>query len=200
MSATASANDAINAARSVIATDVANVGAAINTAIDDMDGQLATLHDRREELERALVAIGEQITRTDEQRAGLIGARGQLVVGGDVPDAPADDNSRAEASTGAGSRSPASAANASSSGSDDEEWEYVEVDEAELHPDVPRTKRLVTILSSTEQEMTAAELTEILNSYGDDTTVKVVSGTLSNLARRDAVRKAGNGMYAIGNA
>lgn len=174
--------DAIATARAAVANDVANVAAAIDAAVADIDQQLATLHERREQTEAALAAVNAQIAAVDGHREALIAARAQ---------APAHrgDGEAAE---------PAKSVAVADAGEPEAERDYLEFTEDELDPAVPRTERLLTVLERAQQPMKSADLTEILNQFGDDTTSKVVSGTLSSLVRRGAVTKAGSGTYATG--
>lgn len=171
--------EAIAAARTAVAADVANVAAAIDAALADIDEQLASLHERRKELEAALGAVNGQIAAVDVHRDALAAARAQAPVDGD-----------------------SAAGDASGESDDGEAYEdgesYLEFTEEELDPEVSRTERIVTILDRASYEMKAADITDILNQFGDETTSKVVSGTLSNLVRRGAVRKTGAGVYTTG--
>jgi hypothetical protein len=54
----------------------------------------------------------------------------------------------------------------------------------------------VTILERAGVAMNAADITAILNEFGDDTTAKIVGGTVSNLSTRGTVKKVSTGMYA----
>lgn len=171
---------AIATARAAVATDVANVAAAIDAAIASIDEQLATLHGRRDELDAALAGVNAQIAAIDGQREGLIAARQQT------------PGARSEAA-------PAAAATVDTGESEDDGYDeegYLEFTEEELDPAVPRTERIVTVLTRAQQAMKATEIADILNQFGDDTTAKVVGGTLSALLRRGAVTRAGSGMYA----
>lgn len=168
-----SANDAVDAARTAVAADVANVTSAIDSAIADMDQQLATLQERREELESALATVTDQIAAVESQRGALAAARNQ------VP--------------GGGSDKGAASAGVAAPGDGDE---YLEFDEDELSPDLPRSERIVTILERAGEGMNAADITTILNEFGDSTTAKIVGGTVSNLSKRGAVKKVSPGTYA----
>lgn len=170
----AAVEDAIAAARAAVATDVTNVAAAIDAAVTDIDEQLALLHERRKRLDTALAAVNDQIADVDAHREALIAARAQ---------APTDTSER-----------DADAARAD--GTDAGDGEYLEFTEEELDPAVARTERIITVLTRAQYPMAAADITDILNEFGDDTTSKVVSGTMSSLVRRNAVTKAGPGLYA----
>lgn len=169
----AAVEDAIATARAAVATDVTNVAAAIDAAVTDIDQQLALLHERRERLETALAAVNAQIADVDAHREALTAARAQ---------APADTGQRA--------------AEATSPDASEAEGEYLEFTEEELDPAVARTERILTVLTRAQYPMAAAEINDILNEFGDDTTSKVVSGTISSLRRRSAVTKTGPGLYA----
>lgn len=171
----AAVEDAIAAARAAVATDVTNVAAAIDAAVTDIDQQLALLHERRERLDTALAAVNAQIADVDAHREALIAARAQ---------APADTGGGAVAAT------PTDAAGG------EDEGDYLEFTEEELDPAVARTERIVTVLTRAQYPMAAAAITDILNEFGDNTTSKVVSGTMSSLVRRNAVTKDGPGLYA----
>ncbi|HVM12895.1 MAG TPA: hypothetical protein VM287_01010 [Egibacteraceae bacterium] len=170
--------EAIAAARIAVAADVANVAAAIDAALADIDEQLAGLHERRLRLEAASGAVNDQITAVDAHRAALAAARAQAPVDGDgtagAGSAPSDDGA-----------------------SYDEVESFLEFSEEELDPALARTDRIVTILDRASYEMKAADIADILNQFGDDTTSKVVSGTLSNLVRRGMVSRAGAGAYSV---
>lgn len=170
----AAVEDAIAAARAAVATDVTNVAAAIDAAVTDIDEQLALLHERRERLETALAAVNAQIADIDAHREALIAARAQ---------APPDTSER-------------TADAAQPDATHEDEGEYLEFTQEELDPAVARTERIVTVLTRAQYPMAAADITDILNEFGDDTTSKVVSGTMSSLLRRKAVSKAGPGLYA----
>lgn len=175
----AAVEDAIAAAREAVATDVANVTAAIDAAVADIDEQLALLHERRERLEAALAAVNAQIAAVDGHRDALLAARAQ---------APAD--------TGEGAAARRDTAKASEpAATEEEEQGYLEFTEEELDPAVARTERILTVVTRAQRPMRAAEITDILNQFGDDTTAKVVSGTVSSLLRREALAKAGPGLY-----
>lgn len=170
--------EAIAAARVAVAADVANVAAAIDAALADIDEQLAGLHERRVQLEAASGAVNDQIAAVDAHRAALAAARAQAPVDGD-------------GTAGDGSGVPADG------DSYDDGESFLEFSEEELDPSLARTDRIVTILDRASYEMQTADIADILNQFGDDTTSKVVSGTLSNLVRRGAVTKAGAGAYSI---
>lgn len=170
--------DAIAAARSAVAVDVANVAAAIDTAIDHIDQQLATLHGSREELEAALAAVNDQIATVDGHREALLAARAQAPSKGEEPSsALTEDFEEAEETDGA------------------EDEAYLEFTEEELDPEVARTERILTILTRAGYEMNGRDIADILNEFGDQTTPKVVGGTLANLSRRGAVTKVGAGTF-----
>lgn len=193
--------DAIAAARAAVASNVANVAAAIDAAVTDIDQQLATLHERREALDAALAAVNAQIAAVDGHREALITARTQ---------APSDSGDGAGVHSGGGAGSGAGgAATPSAAGSaagepdqpaDDEAEEgdggYLEFTEEELDPAVARTERIVTVLTRAQYGMRAGEIGDILNQFGDDTTAKVVGGTLASLVRRGLVTKEEPGVYA----
>lgn len=172
----AAVEDAIAAARAAVATDVTNVAAAIDAAVTDIDEQLALLHERRERLDTALAAVNDQIADVDAHREALIAARAQ---------APTDTSEHA-----------ADAAQPDATDEGEGEGEYLEFTEEELDPGVARTERILTVLTRAQYPMAAADITDILNEFGDDTTSKVVSGTMSSLVRRNAVSKAGPSLYA----
>lgn len=175
--------EAITAAQRAVATDVANVAAAIDTALDHIDQQLATLHERRGELEETLGAVNDQIATVNTHREALVSARAQAPTNDDAP-LPAtsvfeDDTVGAEDET-----------------TDEAGGEgYLEFTEEELDPDVPRTQRILTVLDRAGYEMNGRDIADILNEFGDETTPKVVGGTLANLARRGAVTKVGAGTF-----
>lgn len=174
---------AIATARAAVATDVANVAAAIDAAIASIDEQLATLHGRREELEAALAGVTAQIAAIDGHREGLLAARSQTPGDGSATSTP--DVAEGGETDGTGE-----------SDEDYGEEDYLEFTEEELDPAVARTERIVTVLTRAQQGMKATEIADILNQFGDNTTAKVVGGTLSGLLRRGAVTRAGSGMYA----
>lgn len=179
----AAVQDAIAAVRAAVDHDVATVAAAIDTAVGDIDQQLATLHQRREELEAALAAVNDQIAAVDGHRDALIAARAQ---------APAEREDGARSLT---QRPVEEEGGDGGDGEDGEDGAYLEFTEDELDPAVARTERIVTVLTRAQQPMRSAEIADILNQFGDTTTGKVVSGTLSSLIRRGAVTKAGPGSY-----
>jgi hypothetical protein len=204
MSELTTTDDALSAVRNAIATEIANVGATITSALADVDAQLGTLHARREELESALAAVNEQIAATDSQRAGLAAALAQITEDGQVAPLPTPASPAAPAAqTPAASPAPASAAAASPSPSPADIWdeaageEWIEFDEASLDPDRPRTERIVAVLEQAQQALPSADIAGVLNAYGDTTTTKVVSGTLANLVKRGLVEKVEHGMYAV---
>lgn len=167
--------EAIAAARSAVAADVANVAAAIDTALDHIDQQLATLHEQREELEATLGAVNDQIATVDRHRDALLSARAQAPTNEFAP-------------------SPAESVLEDAEADDDT---YLEFTEEELDPQIPRTERILTVLNRAGYEMNGRDIADILNEFGDRTTTKVVGGTLSNLARRGAVTKVGAGTFTI---
>lgn len=173
----AAVEDAIAAARAAVATDVTNVATAIDAAVTDIDQQLALLHERRERLDTALAAVNAQIADVDRHREALTAARAQ---------APAET---------AGSAGGATDPDGTGEEGEEGDGDYLEFTEEELDPAVARTERILTVLTRAQYPMAAAEITDILNEFGDDTTSKVVSGTMSTLVRRNAVTKAGPGLY-----
>lgn len=184
MTATAAAAEAITAARSAVAGDVADVTAAIDTATTTIDQQLESLHEHRQVLEEALADVNEQIAMVDAYREALVSARAS--VASDI-----DDGQLRAAMERARSQDQHQV--------DDEgdgEPFYLEFTEDELDPDLSRSTRIVTILERAQQELNAADIAAILNEFGDDTTTKVVGGTLSNLVRRNVVTKVAPGVYA----
>lgn len=192
MTATDAAAEAIAAARSAVAGDVADVTAAIDTATATIDQQLATLHEHRQKLESALAEVTDQIATVDAYREALVSARAHVASDGDGSQALGDAQDHGRTS----GRAPADHGDAPQGGDQgDEELSYLEFTEDELDPELARSTRIVTILDRAGDEMHIADITAILNEFGDDTTTKVVGGTLSTLARRDAVRKAGPGVY-----
>ena len=176
----AAVEDAIAAARAAVTADVANVTAAIDAAVADMDEQLTLLHERRENLEAAVAAVNAQIAAVNAHREALIAARAQ---------APADIGEDAGAVA-------EPAAEAVPAATDEGEPGYMEFTEEELDPALARTQRILTVLGRAQYPMKAAGIAEVLNQFGDDTTAKVVSGTVSSLLRRGAVTKTRPGLYA----
>jgi hypothetical protein len=199
MSELTTTDDALSAVRTAIASEIANVGATITSALADVDAQLGTLHARREELEAALAAVNEQIAATDGQRAGLAAALAQI--GEDGRGAPVAGPAAAAQPAAAPAPAPAAAPTPSTSAADiwdeaaGEEW--IEFDEASLDPDRARTERIVAVLEQAQQALPSADIAGVLNAYGDTTTTKVVSGTLANLVKRGLVEKVEHGMYAV---
>lgn len=173
--------DAIAAARTAVAADVANVAAAIDTALVHIDQQLASLQEGREELDAALGAVNDQIATVEGHREALVAARAQ-----------APSSAAAEESAGTTEVVEAEDGDAADVGQDEA---YLEFTEEELDPEVARTERILTILNRAGYEMNGRDIADILNEFGDRTTPKVVGGTLANLARRGAVTKVGVGTF-----
>lgn len=192
MTATAAAAEAISAARSAVAGDVADVTAAIDTATATIDEQLATLHDHRQALEKALGEVNDQIATVDAYRAALTSARAQVA----TDDGQAQPSARERGRSGA-QANQTDVQDAEGEGQGEEQPPYLEFTEEELDPELARSTRIVTVLDRAQDPMHIADIAGILNEFGDDTTTKVVGGTLSTLARRNAVTKVAPGVYTI---
>lgn len=170
---------------------MADVTAAIDTATATIDEQLATLHEHRQALEEALGEVNDQIATVDAYRAALTSARAQVA----SDDGQAQSGGRARGRSG-GQAAEGGGQGSESGGRDDEQPSYLEFTEEELDPELARSTRIVTVLDRAQDHMHIADIAAILNEFGDDTTTKVVGGTLSTLTRREAVTKVAPGVYA----